>query len=275
MDFYNVIELLGQGSYGTVYLCEKKHNKQKLVAKQIPTQLMGDDFKKAENEVSILRSLNHPNIIEYYHNYVEHRTFFIIMEYASGGTLQQYLAQRKESNQYLEPQTAMDYFCQILMGLDHVHEKGIVHRDLKCENIFITGKDKNVLKIGDFGISKLMSNNYFANTIIGTCNYAAPEICDGKPYNNKTDIWALGCILYELCALEKMFQGTVTNVVLSIAKGKIKSINTRKYGKQMQELLNLLLKTDPAQRPDTKSIMALGDVFPSLYSLSVSLGCIL
>jgi len=273
MEIYNVVRLLGRGTFGTVHLCEKKHNKQKLVMKQIATDLEGEDLKKAQNEVAILRSLDHPNVIQCLDSYVKDHTFYIIMEYASHGNLQQYIAKRRP-NDYLTPQAVMDFFCQILIGLNHIHEKGIIHRDLKCENIFVTGVQSDVLKIGDFGISKLVSNNYLAKTVIGTCNYVAPELCDGKPYDNKTDIWALGCILYELCQLEKMFEGTVSNVVLSIASGKLKLINVKRYGKQMQELLTLLLKVDPTLRPDTKTLMSLGDVFPSLYCLSVNLGCI-
>ncbi|KAH1007883.1 serine/threonine-protein kinase Nek8 [Dendroctonus ponderosae] len=242
--------------------------------KQIPFELMGDDLKKAKNEVDILRCLNHPNIIQYLDSYTLDRKFIIVMEYAEHGTLHDCIAKLGTTNAYLEPQAVMDFFCQIVLGLHHIHNRGIIHRDLKCENIFITGINANVIKIGDFGISKLLSKNCFTNTVIGTCNYAAPEICDGKPYNTKSDIWALGCILFEMCQLEKLFDGTVSNVVLSIAGGKIRPINTRIYGKQMQELLYLLLKPDPTQRPDTLMIMTLGDVFPSLYCLSLNLGCI-
>ncbi|XP_050314205.1 serine/threonine-protein kinase nekl-2-like [Anthonomus grandis grandis] len=278
MDFYDVIEKLGRGTFGIVYICSVKHNKQKLVVKEIPIDLVSDDIKRAKNEATILKTLNHPNVIKYLDSYIKNFSFYIVMEYACHGNLQHYIMKRKADHNYLEAQAVMDFFCQILMGLNHIHDKGIVHRDLKSENIFITGINSNVLKIGDFGISKEMKNgngdNICANTVIGTCNYMAPEIFDGKPYDNKTDIWALGCILYQLCQLEKMFEGTVSNVVLSIASAKLKCVDTKRYGHQMQKLLDLLMKTDPSQRPDTKSIMSLNDIFPSLYCLYFDLGCI-
>ncbi|KAF7287337.1 serine/threonine-protein kinase Nek8-like [Rhynchophorus ferrugineus] len=272
MEMYDVVERLSRGTFGTIYLCERKHNKRKLVIKLIHTDLTGDDLKNAKNEVAILKSLNHPNVIEYHDSYVKGDTFYIMMEYAEHGNLQEFIAKRRL--EYLSPQAVMNFFCQILMGLDHIHEKGIIHRDLKCENIFLTGINQDVIKIGDFGIAKLLCNNHMAKTIIGTYNYVAPELCDGKPYDSKSDIWALGCILYELCQMEKLFEGTISNVVLSIANGKLKTINIKRYGKQMQILLNLLLQTDPKERPDTKTLMTLGDIFPTLHCLSVNLGCI-
>ncbi|KAJ8980557.1 hypothetical protein NQ317_001064 [Molorchus minor] len=270
MELYNVIEQLGKGAYGTVHLCERKHNKQKIVVKQVNTDLQGEKLQSTKNEVAILKSLNHPNIIQYYDSFTINSTFYIVMEYASSGSLFDRI--NKVRPRHFSPQYVMNLFCQILMGLDHIHQKKIIHRDLKCENIFLTGLKNDVIKIGDFGISKTLLNNNMADTIIGTCNYLAPELCDGKPYNSKSDIWSLGCILYELCAMEKMFDGTVSNVVLSIASGRKKSVNTKRYGQQMQEIIELMLELNPDKRPDTKKLMALPDIFPTLYCLGTNLG---
>ncbi|XP_060529297.1 serine/threonine-protein kinase Nek8-like [Cylas formicarius] len=272
MEMYNIVEQLDRGSFGTIHMCLKRHNRQKMVMKRIYADLKGEELKSAQNEVAILKSLNHPNIIQYYDSYVQNGTFHIIMEYASHGSLQQLI--EKNRPKYFNPQVVMNFFCQILMGLHHVHEKNIIHRDLKCENIFVTGLQCDVIKIGDFGISKLLSNSKMDTTVIGTYNYLAPELCRGKSYNRKTDIWALGCVLYEICAMEKMYHGTVSDIIVSIVNGKRKTIDSKRYGKQMQELLHLLLQSDPEKRPDTKTLMALADVFPSLHSLTVNLGCI-
>lgn len=102
----------------------------------------------------------------------------------------------------------------------------------------------------------------------------APELCDGKPYDIKSDIWSLGCILFEMCAMEKMFDGTLSNVVLSIAAGRRKMIDVQFYGVQMQEMIELMLQIDPNDRPDTAKLMCLCDVFPSLHVLGTNLGCI-
>ncbi|CAH0555505.1 unnamed protein product [Brassicogethes aeneus] len=272
MDMYNPISILGKGTFGTVHLCERIHNKQKIVVKVINSDLEGEQLRAAKNEVAILKSLSHPNIIQYFDNFTKGNTFYIVMEYATKGSLFDLISKSRPN--YFQPQFVMDLFCQILMGLEHIHSKKVIHRDLKCENIFLTGVSDNVIKIGDFGISKKILTTKKTQTIIGTCNYLAPEVCDGKPYDVKSDIWSLGCILYELCALEKMFEGTLSNVVLSIANGKIKCVNTAFYGDEMQDLITMMLQVNPDHRPDTKALMCHPDIFPTLYLLGVNLGCL-
>ncbi|RZC40851.1 serine/threonine-protein kinase Nek8 [Asbolus verrucosus] len=261
-----------QNYFSTVHLCERKHNQHKIVIKRIIIDSNSDSLKAAKNEVAILKSLNHPNIIQYYDSCMKNGTLYIVMEYANKGTLFELIAKIRPNR--FSPQMVMNLFCQILMGLNHIHSKKVVHRDLKCENIFITGLQNEVIKIGDFGISKILMNNINAHTLIGTCNYVAPELCDGKPYDIKSDIWSLGCILFEMCAMEKMFEGTLSNVVLSIAAGRRKSVDVDFYGVQMQQIIELMLQIDPNDRPDTLKLMTLPDVFPSLYVLGANLGCI-
>ncbi|CAH1099658.1 unnamed protein product [Psylliodes chrysocephalus] len=273
MIYYNNIKEMGRGTFGTIHLCERIHDKQKLVIKQIYLEDDGKQLKAAQNEVDILKSLNNPNIIKYYDNYYDRKgVFYIVMEFASKGTVQQ-LIERERPNTF-PPQYVMDLFCQMLMGLDHIHQHKVIHRDLKTENIFLTGLKGDVVKIGDFGISKTLINGNKASTIIGTCNYLAPELCNGNEYNSKTDIWALGCVLYELCAMERMFSGTVSNVVLSIASGRKKQVNTKMYGRQMQEIIDMMLQANPDNRPTTKDLITDPDVFSTLYALGPSLGCI-
>ncbi|KAL3287629.1 hypothetical protein HHI36_002098 [Cryptolaemus montrouzieri] len=269
--FYDAITELGRGMYGTAYLCAKKHNQQKLVMKEIKTNMKDDDLKLAKNEVAVLKSLKHPNIIQYFDSYLRKNTFYIMMEYATSGTLHQYLYETQET---LAPQKVMNYFCQILMGLDHIHEKKVIHRDLKCENIFLTGRKAEVVKIGDFGISKLTVKNNLAKTVVGTCNYLAPELCDEMPYDYKVDIWSLGCILYELCMRKRMFEGSLTYVITSITRGNIKEVDIPRYGQQMQEIISSVMKLNPADRPDTKTLMCYPDIFPTMYVLGTTLGCI-
>lgn len=139
----------------TVNLCVKKHNRQKIVVKEIDISKYSDRLEPCKTEVSILKSLNHPNIIRYYDSFVRNGMFHILMEYASKGTLHDFIFNSRPH--LLEPQIVMNFFCQILMGLDHIHSRNVVHRDLKSENIFLTGLKGDVLKIGDFGISKVLA----------------------------------------------------------------------------------------------------------------------
>ncbi len=106
----------------------------------------------------------------------------------------------------------MGWFAQLCLGVKHIHSKKVIHRDIKLQNVLLTSKDE--IKLGDFGISKLLeSTGDFAKTSLGTPYYLSPEICSGKEYNTKTDVWMLGCLLYELCALRKPFEGDSLHVL--------------------------------------------------------------
>ena len=107
------------------------------------------------------------------------------------------------------------WFVQLCMAVRHIHEKKIIHRDIKLQNVLLTSESQ--IKLGDFGISKLLESTAdFAKTSLGTPYYLSPEICSGKKYNSKSDIWMLGCLLYELCALKKPFEGESLHVIFSI-----------------------------------------------------------
>ncbi|KAK5644545.1 hypothetical protein RI129_005845 [Pyrocoelia pectoralis] len=272
MHSFNILQKLGKGTFGTVYLCERKHNKLKVVVKEVNSDLNGEQIESAKNEVAILKCLKHPNVVLYYDSFVSDNIFYIVMEYATKGSLYDFIKNNKPN--LLQQQIVLNYFCQILNGLHHIHSKNIIHRDLKSENIFLTGLQSDVVKIGDFGISKILQNDTKTQTFIGTANYLAPEMCHGKPYNTKSDIWSLGCILYELCALERMFDGPVANVVYSISTGRKKLINSSLYDMGVQYLVEVMLQLEPANRPDTLSLMKFPVLLPTLYTLGVTLGCI-
>ena len=115
------------------------------------------------------------------------------------------LEMRRKEAKYLEEAELVHLFGQIVLSMFYVHQNQILHRDLKSQNIFLTRSQDHV-KIGDFGISKSLSHTLdLATTAIGTPHYLSPEICRRKPYNHKSDMWSLGCVLYEMCALELAF----------------------------------------------------------------------
>lgn len=135
-----------------MYLCERNHNKQKIVVKSIAVDSNQEQLQSAKNEVTILKSFKHPNIVQYYDHFFKHGCFYIVMEYATQGTLYEYLSELKPN--YLNLQKVMCYFSQILMAIHHIHSKKVIHRDLKSENVFLSGSMRDIVKIGDFGISK-------------------------------------------------------------------------------------------------------------------------
>lgn len=152
-----------------------------------------------------MRNLYHQFIIRYFESFQDQEgNVCIVMEYAENGDLEQHLNNRKASNHPLTEDEVLEWFIQLCLGLKYIHDNKILHRDLKCENIFVNSQ--NQLKIGDFGISKLMNQTFdMAKTKIGTPYVMAPQIWEGKMYNQKSDIWSLGCILYKLITLAQPF----------------------------------------------------------------------
>jgi len=117
------------------------------------------------------------------------------------GDLGYHIKRKKKQNEFFPEPVILNWFLQICFALDYVHQQKILHRDIKTTNIFVTSS--GAVKLGDFGISKLLENTEdAAMTVVGTPYYMSPEVCQSKPYTYKSDVWALGCVLYELCSLE-------------------------------------------------------------------------
>ncbi|XP_065766537.1 serine/threonine-protein kinase Nek8 isoform X5 [Muntiacus reevesi] len=252
---------------------QRKEADQKLVIiKQIPVeQMTKEERQAAQNECQVLKLLNHPNVIEYYENFLEDKALMIAMEYAPGGTLAEFI--QKRCNSLLEEETILHFFVQILLALHHVHSHLILHRDLKTQNILLD-KHRMVVKIGDFGISKILSSKSKAYTVVGTPCYISPELCEGKPYNQKSDIWALGCVLYELASLKRAFEAAnLPALVLKIMSGTFAPISDR-YSPELRQLVLSLLSLEPAQRPPLSHIMAQPLCIRALLNLHTDLGSV-
>nr|XP_022295350.1 serine/threonine-protein kinase Nek9-like isoform X1 [Crassostrea virginica] len=250
---FEKIQTVGKGAYGAAVLYRKKDDDSLVILKEINMHdLNAAERQLALNEVSILAMLDHPNIISYYDSFEEDGVLMIEIEYADGGTLAQKLAGIKDKN--LEEKEILQIFQQIVAAIRHIHELNILHRDLKTANIFLT--KEGVVKVGDFGISKMLSSaNKGANTVLGTPYYISPEMCEGKPYNDKSDIWALGCILYEMACLQKTFEGSnLPALVNKIMKGQFAPVKGN-YSEEFKSLIMDMLKQDPDERPSANEIM--------------------
>ncbi|XP_071848979.1 serine/threonine-protein kinase Nek8-like [Apostichopus japonicus] len=270
MDNYEKIRVVGRGAFGTVYLSRRQNDRKLVIIKQIPVeQMTKDERQSALNEAKVLSMLEHPNIIEYYENFLEDKALMIVMEYAEGGTLFDYLQQR--GNSLLDEDEVLYLITQILLSLQHVHFKQILHRDLKTQNILMN-KDRDVVKTGDFGISKILSSKSKAVTVVGTPCYISPELCEGKPYNQKSDIWAVGCILYELLTLKKAFEAsTLPALVMKIMRGSVAPVSDR-YSIHVRKLLTSMLQQDPDKRPTTNQVMAEPIVVKTLARIIFEMG---
>ncbi|GFH17605.1 protein kinase domain-containing protein, partial [Haematococcus lacustris] len=158
----------------------------------------------------------------------------------------------------------MDMFVQIASSLQYIHSKRILHRDLKTQNIFLS--KGNIIKLGDFGISKVLEKtDQFATTVTGTPYYMAPEICTNQPYTFKSDIWSLGCVLYELCTLKHAFAAdSLLSLVYQIVRGNFPPIPPNQFSQGLSNLVNALLVRDANQRPSLMQVIAMPYVHQSV-----------
>jgi NIMA (never in mitosis gene a)-related kinase len=210
--------------------------------------------KDAINEVKVLSSLKHPYIVSYRESFAENRNLAIVMDYADGGDLHQRIQRMRHAGQTFPETKVLRWFTEAALALKYLHDKHVLHRDLKSQNLFLTSQDR--LRIGDFGISKVLESTVaFARTTIGTPYYLSPEICLEKPYDWKSDIWALGCVLYEICALRVPFDAqSLQELVRKITRGPTPTLPGT-WSTELRQLCGDLLHRDQSQRPSAPEIL--------------------
>nr|KAF6374727.1 NIMA related kinase 5 [Pipistrellus kuhlii] len=254
MDKYDVIKVIGEGAFGKAYLAKGKSDSKHCVIKEINFAKMPIQEKEAsKKEVILLAKMEHPNIVTFFSSFQENNRLFIVMEYCDGGDLMKRIY-RQRGVLFSEDQI-LSWFVQISLGLKHIHDRKILHRDIKTQNIFLS-KNGVVAKLGDFGIARDLNNSTeLAQTCIGTPYYLSPEICQNKPYNNKTDIWSLGCVLYELCTLRHPFEGNnLHQLALKICQAHFAPVSPR-FSCDLQSLISQLFKVSPQDRPSINSVL--------------------
>ena len=232
-------------------------SKQILVLKKIPFYQNENkaNIEDAKNEARILKQLEYKYIVKCFDSFEENNSLNIVMEYCERGDLSSFLKEYKQKNKYLSENIIWKFFIQISLGLAYIHHHKILHRDLKTLNIFLT---KNLdVKIGDLGVAKILQNTLHAYTFIGTPFYLSPEICEEKPYNEKSDVWALGCILYELCTFKHPYNAkNQPALFLKIISGNYDPIGDNyNYSNDLKKMIELLLEKNYVNRPSMKEII--------------------
>ena len=245
---------LGKGAFGSVRIVTRKEDKKIYAMKSVNIGKLDNTEKEASlNEVRILASLNHPNIIGYKEAFYDEpsKSLNIIMEYADDGDIAHKIKDNIKRRVRFDESTLWEWIIQILEGIKYLHDNKIMHRDLKCANIFLmkTGQ----VKIGDLNVSKLAKNN-MARTQTGTPFYLAPEIWKDLPYDYKCDIWSIGCIIYELCMSSPPFRGTsLKELCHNVMTGYYLPITG--FSNDMKEIIAKMLVVDPSRRASIDSLI--------------------
>jgi NIMA (never in mitosis gene a)-related kinase 2 len=265
MENYETIQKIGTGSFGSVTKIRRKSDGRILVWKEINYGAMSEKEKQQlVAEVNILRELRHPNIVRYYDRVIDKQNskIYIVMEYCEGGDMGSVIKKCKRDRDYLPEELVWKIFMQIALALHECHKRKegkILHRDLKPANIFLDAS-MNV-KLGDFGLSRVMgSNSEFASTHVGTPYYMSPEQISESRYNEKSDIWSLGCLLYEFASLNPPFEATnAAALAVKIRAGKFEKLPSR-YSDELQRVTIWMLNVDWNSRPSVDDLLSLPQV---------------
>jgi NIMA (never in mitosis gene a)-related kinase len=253
MDKYKVVKIVGEGSFGKAYLCQRKKDTKKVIVKKINVARMGaKEVKLTELEATLLSRLRHPNIVSFIESFRATGNLHIVMEFADGGDLEAWLKQRR--GRLLSEDSVLHMFVQLSLAIKHIHDRKILHRDLKSQNVFLTSN--NVVKLGDFGVSRVLERTMdLAATQVGTPYYMPPEICNNSRYNSKCDIWSLGVMLYELMTLRLPFQGNSMKDLLRNIINRPHTPPSCQYSKQLRFLLDSMLHKNMRQRPAVNTFL--------------------
>ncbi len=257
---YKTLRVLGRGAFGTALLVRSAPTATLAVLKRLSLAHMSQDERDAAlNECKVLRKLRrHPNVITILEHFVDDRQLWIVMDYADSGDLAQRIeAQRSLGGEPFAEAQVLDWITQLSLALKHAHDRRVLHRDIKPQNIFLSGGH---VRLGDFGISKVLGSTMsVASTWVGTPLYVAPEVCLGQDYDEGCDVWSLGVVAYELCALAPPFRAaTMPALILRICDQEAPALPTERYSPELNHLVHAMLRKSPSSRPSIHEVLADG-----------------
>lgn len=285
-DTYEVLNLIGKGSFGEIRRVRRYRDGAILCRKEIWWKKMNQKERdQLASEIRILRELQHKNIVQYITQTVDQETsmVYIYMEYCGNGDLHDLIQTRKQTSPRIHfgEHTVWQIFSQLVLALYRCHngvnpppledvtnpstlgtaqspsprlQSIVLHRDVKPQNVFLD--HNNRVKLGDFGLSKEVTGHNLADTYVGTPFYMSPEIIAGRTYNSKSDIWALGCVIYEMCAFEPPFVASgLVELNKKIKYSTASSITRFGYSDALNNTVQSCLRQDERLRPSAAGLL--------------------
>lgn len=299
---YERLEMIGRGSFGRVFKVKRTADGHVLAAKCVTFDGLADAPKEsekvrhmAEKESLLLQQLRHPNIVAFHECFMMSSlpclsvpdSVCVVMSFCGGGDLHQKIKARADSGDgpFSEVQVLW-WLVQCLLALRHMHERHVLHRDLKTSNIFLSRRRGDpalgLLKLGDFGLARTMQDSFeMADSCVGTPAFMSPEMLKHQPYGPGSDLWAMGCCLYQMCALKNSFVGvSMANTMEMIVKGTYPPLQGVCGGLQagppftagLLEIVDRLLQPDQTRRPPAAELLNLPLLGQPLADYRVTLG---
>ena len=264
---YEVLREIGHGSFGRVHKVRRKCDGKEMACKEVNYKNLSEKEKgQIVSEVNILRELQHPFIVRYFDRIIDKASskLYIMMELCPGGDLGKVINKCQKENSTLHEDVIWKIFAQIASAIKNCHRhtegsatKPILHRDIKPANIFLDSHQN--IKIGDFGLAKELSTaKTHTQTNVGTPFYMSPELINGRSYDERSDIWSLGCLLYELASLKPPHhdaKGT-KDLVVKINSGRVRRI-PNEYSNDLWKTIQELMSVDLSKRPRIEDVMSI------------------
>ncbi len=249
MENFEIINKLGSGGFSKVYKVKRKLDNKIYALKKVQILNLSEKQKLSSlNEIRVLASINSKFVVNYKEAFLDEKdsTLCLVMEYADRGDLSNRIKEQKKKGKYFNEKDIWRVFIQLVKGLKALHDLEILHRDIKSSNIFLFSD--GTAKLGDLNVCKILSKNILGHTQAGTPSYAAPEVWLEKPYGLKSDIWSLGCVLYEIISLHCPFRGeNVVELYNKILVGEFSRI-PNKFSDELNWILLHMINLDVNKR---------------------------
>lgn len=258
MQDFKQLALLGEGAYSAVYKVLRHADNEVYALKKVKLPSLSDKEKQnALNEVRLLASVKHQHVVAYKEAFWDDKTrcLCIVQECADAGDLLQQINKCKQERTYLREADVWRYLDGMCQGLKALHDIRVLHRDMKCANVFLShSRDGGLIaKLGDFNVSKVAKRG-LCMTQTGTPYYASPEVWRDMPYDAKSDMWSLGCILYEMVALRPPFRAEdMEGLYRKVVRGQYPRIPAH-YSQDLADVIAALLQVHPRNRPSVEQL---------------------